>query len=137
MCFSGCKKFLDAKSNKQLVVPQTVQDVQALLDYYFRVNNVDPALGEQCADNYYVTDADYASITTDEARGLYSWAQQLTVLRNPNEWSYTYDNVYRANIVLDNLTKINRTGQTAADWDNIKGQALLLRAKSFLLALGI
>ncbi len=134
---SGCQKYLDAKSNKQLVVPSGTQDLQALLDYYFRVNNFDPMLGEQCADNYYINDADYTAITTEEARGMYAWAPQLTILRNPNEWSYTYDNVYRANTVLDNLIKVERTGKNAADWDNIKGQALLLRAKSFLLALGI
>lgn len=134
---SGCQKYLDAKSDKQLVVPQTTQDLQALLDYFFRVNNFDPMLGEQCADNYYINDADYAAITMEEARGMYAWAPQLTILRNPNEWSFTYDNVYRANTVLDNLVKVERTDKNAADWDNIKGQALLLRAKSFLLALGI
>ncbi|MES2006403.1 MAG: RagB/SusD family nutrient uptake outer membrane protein [Bacteroidota bacterium] len=137
LLLSGCQKYLDEKSNKQLVVPSSVQDLQALLDYYLRVNNYEPALGEQCADNYYITDADYAAISTEEAKGMYSWVPQLTILRSPNEWSYLYDNVYRANTVLDNLVKVKRDEKNAGDWDNLKGQAILLRAKSFLLALGI
>ncbi len=134
LLFAGCQKWLDAKSNKQLVVPSSVQDIQALLDYYVRVNNFEPSLSEECADNYYLNDADYSALTSEEYRGTYSWAPSLTVISYPNTWSYLYDNVYRANTVLDNLVKVERNDKNAADWDNVKGQALLLRGKSFLQA---
>lgn len=128
----GCKKYLDAKSNKKLVIPSSVQDLQALLEYYARVNQFDPAAPEKSADDYYLTLTDWSSLTVETDRRTYTWEKDYLFPAGANDWSYCYDNVYRANVVLQNLPSVERTGLNAAGWDNAKGHALFLRASSFL-----
>lgn len=48
------------------------------------------------------------------------------------EWSYSYDNVFRANTILDNLDKIEIGPSQQKALDNLKGQALASRARVFL-----
>ncbi len=133
---SGCHKFLSAKSDKQLEIPSSIQDLQALIDYYFRVNNFEPGSPVTASDDYYLTTEDYLSLNETD-RNMYVWNDSLIFPVGSNDWSYCYDNVYRANVVLDNLRGITRTKSNAADWDNLKGQALFLRGKSFLEAVVI
>jgi len=130
--FTSCEKYLEEKSNQKLVVPTTLADLQSLLDNYMRVNQADPSAGERSADNYYLTYNDWSGITETERR-VYTWEKDYLFNRgNSNDWGASYDNVYRANTVLDHLDKITRAGNDQNDWNNVKGQALFLRAKSFL-----
>lgn len=48
-----------------------------------------------------------------------------------NDWDNCYVTVYYANTVLDRLTYIPRNLSNAQQWDNIKGQALVYRARAF------
>ncbi len=129
---SGCQKYLDAKPDQQLVVPNTLNDLQALLDNYNKLNENDAlALAEVSADNYYLTDADWNSMP-ETYRRMYTWEKDQLFSPYPNQWSYAYDKVYIANVVLDNLPNMARTEANKAEWDNIKGQALCFRAKTFL-----
>jgi len=128
----SCKKYLDAKSDKALVVPSSLQDLQAIIDYYSRVNDYDAGAGVLSADDYYLTTTDYNSLRDETYRNIYTWNKDHLFQTGINDWSYTYDNIYRANLVLDNMSAMTRTTANATDWDNLKGQALFLRAKSFL-----
>ncbi len=131
---TGCSKYLDAKSDKQLEEPSSLQDLQAIIDYYSRVNNFDAGAGVNAADEYYLSDADYNSLKEEAYRNLYSWQNDNVFVLGQNNWSYTYDNVYRANTVVEGLTNIPRTQDNGTDWDNCNGQALFLRGKSFFEA---
>lgn len=132
LLLSGCRKYLDIKSDKQLTVPSTLADMQSLLDYYYMVNNFEPGAGVTSADEYYLTDDNYNSLYLETDRNQYLWNPSYQFQSGFNDWSYAYDNVYRADVVLDNLPKIERTAINGTDWDNVKGQALFLRGKSFL-----
>lgn len=129
-CLSGCQKFLEAKPDKKLVVVSNLQDLQALLDFYPRINWFDPGNDEASADDYYLTTADWAALPEAERR-TYIWEKDHLFRIYPNEWSYSYDNVYKANTVLDHINAIPRGPGNQLEWDNIKGQALVLRAKTF------
>lgn len=132
MSVAGCSDFLDVKPNKKLVVPQTLSDLQALLDDY---NNIiaDPTSGEISADNYYLDLRDWQSIFFQEDKQLYIWSKEGVIApRSSPEWSRPYRNVYSANIVLDNLEEIK--GDNLEMWNDVKGQALFLRARGFLAA---
>ncbi|MEK7198865.1 MAG: RagB/SusD family nutrient uptake outer membrane protein, partial [Bacteroidota bacterium] len=124
--FGGCKKYLEAKPNQALAVPTSVQDLQALLDAYFRVNN-DPGSSEASADNYYLTYADWSSLT-EPYRGLYTWEKDHVFANYPNDWSQIYNTVFITNVVLDNIDKIDKNIGNTTDWNNAKGSALLLRS---------
>jgi len=142
LCFTiiaitGCHKYLDAKSDKSLVTPSTLPDLQSILDYYLKINQMDPGAGLLSSDDYYLTQADFDGIGSNYGQNTYKWNEKDLFSSGTNDWSRTYDNVYRANVVLDNISSIERNTQNASDWDNVQGQALFLRAKAFFQAVVI
>lgn len=129
----GCEKFLDEKSDQKFVLPSTIPDLQSLLDDYFVINLHDPNAGESSSDNYYLTDKIWSSNLSEQERRIYTWeGDKLFPVGMANDWSASYDVVYKANLVLENLEKISGPSVVQSDWNNVKGQALFLRGKSFL-----
>jgi len=133
---SGCSEYLDLKPNKRFATLESLDILQGTLDYYADINNRDAAAAEISADNYYLTD-DVFNAMTDENRRMYTWEKDYFIPVATNEWSFVYQRVYAANSVLDNISSISRTTFNAARWDDIKGQALYIRGKAFLEAVGI
>ncbi|MGN6400817.1 MAG: RagB/SusD family nutrient uptake outer membrane protein, partial [Flavisolibacter sp.] len=70
----------------------------------------------------------------DPDRRMYTWEKDQLFPLSRNEWSGVYDKVYIANSVLEGLNKVEKGSGNTTEWDNIKGQALFLRAESFLQA---
>lgn len=131
--FTSCKKFLDEKPDKKLVVPATLADLQAILD---NTNNLvinDPYADELSSDNFYMATATWQA-QADYDRGSYVWLKDNSIFPNTNDWSNLYKKVYCANTVLETLEKIERTNSNGAEWDNLKGQAFMIRGKAFLQA---
>ena len=128
----GCKKYLDAKPDKKLVVPATLQDLQSLLDFGPATLN-DPGCDEVSADNYYLNTNSYLALPGEGDRNMYTWQKEQIFQSYANDWSDMYRRIYYVNTVLETLTHIERTPLNQTIYDNVKGQALLLRGKSFLL----
>jgi tetratricopeptide (TPR) repeat protein len=120
---NSCQKFLDEPSDKKLAIPSKLSDLQAILDHFGSMNNFYPAALEILADNYYVTDADFSSLTSEVHRNYYLW--------QPNEvadaWTI-YAPIKNSNVVLDNLPAIKYSAMETEAWKNIKGSALFFRA---------
>lgn len=133
----SCKKYLNAKPDKSLVIPSSVADLQALLDNNDRMNKNCPWAGEGSSDNYYLTDADFNALTQQRYKNIYTWGEEIIFDAYPNDWSYSYDPVYYANIVLESLSTVERTNQNKTVWDNVKGSALFFRGKCFLSTLSL
>ncbi|MCW3091105.1 MAG: RagB/SusD family nutrient uptake outer membrane protein, partial [Ferruginibacter sp.] len=127
----GCKKYLDAKPDKTLVVPSTLDDLQAMLDFGPAVV-ADPGCDEVSADNYWLTTADYLSLPGEGDRRMYTWQKDNIFQSYPNDWSALYNRIYYCNTVLAGVAAIERTTTNQVNYGNVKGQALLLRGKSFL-----
>ena len=132
----SCKKYLDAKPDKKLELPATIADVQALLDNESIMNLNNPGTGEISADNYYLTDAAWASVSSLTQRNMYIWGSDITLNDLPNHWSRLYDIVGVANVALESISKITPATNEQNDWNNVKGSALVYRAKSFLTIAG-
>ncbi|SJZ66138.1 RagB/SusD family nutrient uptake outer membrane protein [Sediminibacterium ginsengisoli] len=136
-CLLSCQKQLDTKPDVRLVVPTELKDIQALLDNYVNINNRDIGSLETSADSYYVTDADYLAFA-EQIRNMYAWKNEniftIGTIPSNNDWYLLYEVINIANNCIDGLSKIDRTPKNAKEWDNIMGQALCLRAKSFLSA---
>lgn len=127
----SCKKYLDAKTDERLVVPNTIENLQALLDFYEKINLQDPTAGETSSDDYYLPYTTWQGINEYEKR-TYTWGVgNLFPIGGNNDWSFSYDKIYRANTVLTNIDKIERTVGNQNDLNDLKGQALIIRAKSF------
>lgn len=137
IALASCKKFLDKKSNQKLVIPSTVQDLQGLLDLYTRVNQFNPGAAEKSADDYYLTQADWAAVNPVADQRTYTWEKDFLFVTGTNDWSNLYDNVYRANTVLLEMNNIPVTAASANDRNACLGHAYFIRANSFLQGLAI
>ena len=68
----SCSRYLDEKSDSSLATPETLEDNQAMLDRYY-VLGINATSGEICADDIYVSDADFNTMPTEPQKRLYTW----------------------------------------------------------------
>ncbi len=123
----SCNKqneWLDAKSNKASVVPQTLKDFQALLSNFSALNNSNLTTGIVGSDNININTADIGGLYETE-RNLYLWNKTIWVGGISSEWNYYYSAIETSNLVLEGLNTIqqNQTG-----YNDVKGQAYFYRA---------
>jgi hypothetical protein len=134
---TGCKKYLNVKSEQKLDIPSNLNDFQALMDNYAQTNFVYPAAGEVSSTDYYLKDADYSALYYDADKRMYTWQKDYIFKSGAigNDWESTYTTVYFANTILDNIKSVPRSAENATQWDDINGQALFQRGYQFLGAL--
>ncbi|WP_461789681.1 RagB/SusD family nutrient uptake outer membrane protein [Pedobacter sp.] len=131
---SGCQKFLAVKSDKKLVVPQSLGDMQALMDDAVTMNlRTTPSYGEASADDYFLTPAALSPLG-NIGREVYLWKDFNYSFQN--DWSVGYAAIYNTNLTLDILGTNERNSANAQTWDHLKGSALFYRAYYELGLLG-
>jgi hypothetical protein len=126
--FLSCKKYLDASPNASLAIPSTLKDLQALMDNYDGMNAQFPAGEEILADNYYLTNDDWAAIYQEDQRNYYIWQPDDNINQ---DWQTPYNNIYTCNIVLENLNPVSISPTEEISAAAIKGTALFFRATNF------
>ncbi len=138
LVIGGCEKsgFLDQRPDNSLIVPTTLEDLQALLDNDFMMNGIGsngliPGLGEIGADNYTVSERTYSSVLTPLYKNSYIWAKDVYGGETITDWSFPYRCVLYANIAMSGLQNITPTPATQGGWNNIKGSGLFYRAHMF------
>ncbi|MEZ7528460.1 RagB/SusD family nutrient uptake outer membrane protein [Cloacibacterium normanense] len=127
--FTGCNRFLEEKSDSNLAVPMTLEDNQALLDRLTDVLSNFASSGMASSDEMYLSDADFNAMEYQEDKRLFTW-QNDNVSTNQgvgNDWAYAYSGIYISNAVLNNLETYAIAGA-----ENVRGQALALRAIRYL-----
>lgn len=132
----GCEKYLNEKPDQRLSAVETIADMQALLDNYSDLNYGDPAMGEICGDNFFLSD-ETLNQRGEYDRNLYVRAGENVFPPVSNAWASGYKQVNIANTVLQALSDKQEVIADKAKLANIKAQALFFRAKSFLNMLGI
>ncbi|RZJ87640.1 MAG: RagB/SusD family nutrient uptake outer membrane protein [Chryseobacterium sp.] len=138
--FCSCEKYLEKKSNQSLVIINTLGDLQALLDNVGIINLQGPSADLASSDDNFIRFNDFQALVSQEDRNLYTWQPSNVFLPytvSPNDWARLYNTIYVANVVLDNIDKIEKTSQNLASWNNVKGQALFTRAHCFFKLLTI
>ena len=132
LLLSGCKKdFLDKKPATNLDVPITLSDLQLLLDNTQNIYR-SPALGEVSADDYYMTYAQWSTQYTPYFANAYVWNKDVFAGQGKiSDWDMPYTQVLYTNVVLQQLQNITRNSSNSANYDNIKGAALFMRAWAF------
>ncbi len=131
VCCLGCSKqaFLDAKPSTTLLVPSTLSDFQALLDYT-TVFGLVPTLGESSADNYFFPLNTWINLDTRE-HNAYIWAADIFDGQGGQlDWNTPYQQVFYANVVLDGLGS-QPNQDSVAEWNALEGSALFARAFAF------
>lgn len=131
LLFSSCKKFLDEKPDKKISTPETLDDLQGILDYYFGMNARYPSAGEVCADNYYLTDAGWGT-SSELHRNYYTWQKYDKI---GVDWNNSYNSIFYANVILYSLDKISIAPGEQQRANEIRGASLFVRASQhFALA---
>lgn len=124
----SCDRFLEEKSDSKLTIPETLEDNQAILDRS-SARDAHPTGGEISSDDYYITDSDFDRLQTDADKRLYTWQPDRVAVSGSNDWARIFRNIIIFNTVLDNIAQYK-----IANSENVRGQALVLRASSYLEA---
>lgn len=127
---AGCQEFLDEKPILNLLVPETVEDLEQLLDATpWGINNT-PSILEIGTDNIYTTDAGYSGMSLVE-RSAYTW-QKNVYESNAVDWDTPYQQILYANVVLDEADKLSIGSQEEQHHLNeVRGRALWMRAQAY------
>lgn len=130
------KAFLDAKPIANIVIPQSAEDFEAILDGATgKMNwNSTHAFGIIGGDEYYVTDATWNAPNqfgpSASERHAYNW--DINNLYEPitqnADWNLAYHRILNANIVLEGVEKYRDTNPK---WRVIEGRALFFRAINY------
>ncbi|MGV8092836.1 MAG: RagB/SusD family nutrient uptake outer membrane protein [Mangrovibacterium sp.] len=128
---AACREdFLDIKPDKKLVVPSTLDDFQALLDY-FDVHNANmPGMGELSSDDYYISFNNWNTLSSPYMKNGYIWAKEIWEGSISIDWNNRYQQVFYANNVLEGLAKTEKADDPE-HWNRLKGSALFYRAHAF------
>ena len=120
----GCsEEWLDVKKDQKMVVPQTLDDFQALLDNTAVFNmSMDGYLGELSSDDFFCLDGQLGSAAESQRRG-YVWDRNLVETYSNthfNDWANNYQRVFYANVVLQGLEKM-KSDKDGALWESCYG----------------
>jgi hypothetical protein len=128
----ACKKYLDVKSDQKLVVPSTIPDLQGLLDNYTRVNQFNNSAAEKSADDYYLTTEDWSALRSETDKRIYTWQPaNLFDAGLVNDWAISYENIYRANLVISEMEKIPKEPGNEVERNTCLGHAYFIRASKY------
>lgn len=128
----SCNQFLDVQSDSRLVVPNSLTDLQKILDNNTAMNYQKGSKAEEMTDDYYLSIANVNKLGSQD-KLAYFWQPYETL--NSSDWSKPYSVVYNANLVLERLAKVERTVANEVAWDKVKGMALFYRANQYLALL--
>jgi len=123
----SCKKYLDAKTDKQLVIPTSLSDAQALIDFYDQMNGFYPSLGNESDDDFYLLPNYFSSLNVN-SRNHYTWAQEAL---DETDWTYMYQVVLNANIAMETVDKLPSATKNSSAGKAVKGEAYFFRANAF------
>ncbi|SMD08460.1 RagB/SusD family nutrient uptake outer membrane protein [Pedobacter nyackensis] len=127
----GCSKdFLDKKPNSSIVVPKTLNELQALLENH-SIMNLTGGLAQISSDEYTIPLASsYVALRDQTAKNSYIWSKDLYGGQaGIQDWNSIYKIVFYANNVLEEIDKDTFKDKTA--FENLKGWALFSRSYAF------
>ncbi|WP_168196224.1 RagB/SusD family nutrient uptake outer membrane protein [Echinicola soli] len=125
---SSCEEFLEAKPEKSIVTPTTLEDFRAVLDNVVTALNFTPALGVISGDDTFLDDEGFTGLSLWQ-KNCYLWQRpvfdQTMVL---SDWSSCYEGILYANVVLEGIAK---TGGGLPEYSTLRGEALFHRAFAY------
>jgi hypothetical protein len=126
----SCKKLLQEKPSSDVAVPDSLEEIEALLNYK-TVMNYTPGLNDLSADNITLTYGFWFDLTPIQHYS-YIWAKDIYGGdTTKNDYNLCSEQILQANLVLEALGKIPLSTETLERWNNFKGQALFFRSCAF------
>mgnify|MGYP000179443562 CR=1 FL=1 len=128
---TSCEAFLDERPNKNIVIPQTTADLQALLDANNMGMNDAPSLGILSSDDLIITDEGYQGLRNEIEQNAYLWKENIFADFGA-DWATPYQQVFYANTVLDQAKEINPgTPEETSELATVVASARFYRANAF------
>lgn len=129
LSLTGCDGFLDAKPQQSLVIPNTLNDFQALLDAEPRYMNTAGNLALIGSDDM-VLGPNVLNRINPEEKAIYFWEKEIyTQSDMVNEWRTYYSMIYYANLVIDGVQDFEPRDEAERSRANeLKGAAMFSRA---------
>ncbi|GGE23972.1 membrane protein [Sphingobacterium cellulitidis] len=130
---SSCAdEFLDKRKDKSQIVPETLDDVQLLLDNNVQNFGSTPGLPTIAADEFFTDQAVLSNLEIYE-RNSYTWAKDFyegTIFNL--DWTNPFQQIFYANTVLDILSEIKESSKESSTRGlNLQGAALFHRSYAF------
>ncbi|CAM4111785.1 SusD family protein [Pedobacter westerhofensis] len=127
----SCKKdFLEAKPSSGILTPNTLSELEGLLENTDVMNKCTPALSQMASDDYIFTNYEnWSAANTATERNSYIWAKDIHGGANVvSDWASGYKGIFYCNNVLEILPRIAITPSNTLQYNTIKGWALFMRA---------
>jgi len=128
----GCDAYLDAKPNLNLEIPESLENLKAILDAE-SIINISMAMDMMASDEYYLLPNVYESLNSLMYQQIHIWDMDKSMY--PGEavldWNRPYEIIFAANYCLEQLQNIERVAGNTSEWDNLKGRALFIRAHAY------
>lgn len=133
---SGCSKdWLDAKADKNMTVPESLIELQGMMDNYALMGYNLPYSGEVASDLHYMQDEAFATLPKSYETDAYRWVKEQR-FTEVGDWNITYKKILVDNIVLDGLPSAPIVDATDEEQRAIiKGHALFHRSFIFFCLL--
>ena len=134
--FQGCHgEFLDIKPDKALVVPETLKDIEGILNNSSVMNAANNGYTSiLISDDYYMNNQTWKAVPILSQKKAYAWDNTMfTEDIDCHDWKRPYQQVFYANFALEQLEKIKVS--TDADKKKkliLRASALFYRATAFL-----
>ncbi|WP_143959495.1 RagB/SusD family nutrient uptake outer membrane protein [Litoribacter populi] len=128
----GCEEFLDEKPRMDLVVPESIEDLQGLLDASTMGMNDGPGLTQIGSDDLWTTDAGWVGFIFTAEQNAYLWKENIYDDPFSAEWTMSYRQIFYSNVVLKEVQKfLDVPENKKSDLDNVIGSAHFYRANAF------
>lgn len=135
--FPSCSKdWFDLKSNKNQTIPTTLEDLELLMDDYQTISSNTSALVELSADGHHVLESAWPTYLVDNpeynsSTNAYTWSFNRPFIEVA-DWNLAFKKIFICNLVLHNIEKLSRNPENGNQYDRIKGNALFIKAKTYL-----
>jgi len=128
----SCSDFLSEKPDRNIVIPSTLNDFQALLDNSPIMNTgTGHLLGEISGDNLEVEKEAWSRLSSAYEKNSYIWAKDIFEGAASTDWNNPSMVILYSNLALEGADKVSRDPEPEL-WDNVRGSALFYRANAFL-----
>lgn len=130
ICFCSCvDDFLNVKQDASIVTPNTIEDYNAILNNFSYLNGqTSHELGVIGSDEYILDDNAWRALPTPYMRNGYIWSSNVYEGLVSVDWNNGFERIKVANLVIENLEKMDNQDKNESEWNRIYGAAHFLRA---------
>lgn len=131
MFITACDKaFLEAKPDKSLLIPSTLEDYEKIVYNEQIMTLQGPGVSNLCSDDVYITDAVMnGDRLAEQEKLVYLWEPTMFEnVRMGTDWTEGYQRIFYANVALEGLEQVKPSQEQLSKWNSLYGAALFYRA---------